>query len=90
MTTPTIFSDVSAVATVNRADLSGAVSTQKAIATLDAVTVTSTNIGMIRFQKGFSLVSLAIKSDDLDTSTNVTLLVGFLTDSDTGEIIITR
>ena len=57
MTTPTIFSDVAGISTVNRADFSGAVSSQKAIASIAAVTVTGTNIGMIRFQKGFSLIN---------------------------------
>ena len=85
MTTPTIFSDVAGITTVNRADFSGAVSSQKAIASIAAVTISGTNIGMIRFQKGFSLIHLAIVSDDLDTSTNVTLDVGFLLDNTTGE-----
>jgi len=85
MTTPTIFSDVAAITTVNRSDLSGAVTVQKAIASLVAVNVSGTNIGMIRFDTNFSLVSLAVKSDDLDSSTNVTLLVGYLYDGTTGE-----
>lgn len=56
---------------------------QKAVATIPAATATSTDIGMIPFQEGFNLVGLSIKSDDLDTSTNVTLDVGYIYDSST-------
>lgn len=85
MTTPTIFSDVAGITTVSRSDRSGALSSQKAIASIAAVTTSGTNIGMIRFDTNFSLVSLAIVSDDLDTATNVTLNAGYLYDGTTGE-----
>lgn len=87
MTDPTIFSDVAGDATnkfVSRREPQGVLA-QQAIATIPAVTVVATNIGMIRFEKNFSLTGLAIVSDDLDTATNVLLDVGFLLDSTTGE-----
>jgi len=84
MTTPTIFSDAAANAAQARFIPDG-VHAQKAIATIPATTATSTNIGMIRFQKGFTLTGLAIVSEDLDTGTSVTLDVGYLYDDTTGE-----
>ena len=81
MTTPTILSDVASTAPF----IPTGVHAQKATVTIPATTAASTNLGLIRFQKGFSLVSLAIKSDDLDTATNVTLDVGYLYDGTTGE-----
>lgn len=87
MTTPTIFSDVAGTADNKfqaKSEPQGVIP-QKAIAAIPAVTVSGTNIGMIRFEKGFSLTHLAIVSDDLDTATGVTLDVGFLLDGTTGE-----
>ena len=87
MTTPTIFSDVAGTATntfTAKSEPQGVIA-QKAIATLPATTASGTDIGMIRFEKGFALTGLAIVSDDLDTSTNVTLDVGYLYDDTTGE-----
>jgi len=87
MTAPTIFSDVAGTAVntfVAKKEPQG-VLVQKAIAAIPASTVTGTNVGMIRFEKGFSLTSLAIVSDDLDTGVTVTMDVGFLLDGTTGE-----
>ena len=58
---------------------------QKAIAEIPASTVVATDIGMIRFEKGWTLTGLDIVSDDLDSGTNVTLDVGYLLDGTTGE-----
>lgn len=85
MTTPTIFSDVAMTPYVAKADRDGSITAQKAIAAIPAVTVVDTNVGMIRFQKGFTLISLALLSADLDTATTVVLDVGYLYDDTTGE-----
>ena len=87
MTTPTIFSDVAGTATNNTIAkfTPYGVLPQKAIATIPASTAAGTNIGMIRFQRGFSLLSFEIASADLDTLTNVVLDVGYLYDGTTGE-----
>lgn len=87
MTTPDIFSDVAGTATnkfTAKLEPQGILA-QKAIATIPAATASGTDIGMIRFEKGFSLTGLAIVSADLDTATNVTLDVGYLYDDTTGE-----
>lgn len=84
MTTPTIFSDVADNPLVFRKQPQGTLQ-QKAIVAVPAVTVVATNIALIRFGTGFSLTSLAIVSDDLDTGTDVLLDVGFLLDGTTGE-----
>ena len=84
MTTPTIFSDVAVNEFQAKSEPQGVIA-QKAVVTVPAVTVVATNLGMIRFQKNFSLISLAVVSDDLDTSTNVILDVGYLYDDTTGE-----
>ena len=52
----------------------------KSVATLPATTASGSFVGMIRFNTGFSLKSLAIVSEDLDTSTNVQLDVGYVYD----------
>ena len=80
MTTPTILADTAGTAKVDR---SGAVRSVKAVATLAASTAADTIVGMIRFQKGFSLDHFAVVSDDLDTATNSTLDVGYVYDDDT-------
>ena len=84
MTTPTIFSDVASNPFQAKVEPQGVIA-QKAIATIPAATAAATNIGMIRFEKGFSLTGLAVVSDDLDTATTVTLDVGYLYDGTTGE-----
>ena len=87
MTTPTIFSDVAGTAEKNftaKSEPQG-VLVQRAVVTIPESTASATNIGMIRFERGFSLTGLAIASEDLDTATNVTLDVGYLYDGTTGE-----
>lgn len=87
MTDPTIFSDVAGTATntfSSKSEPQGVI-TQKFVATIPASTASGTNIGLIRIEKNFSLVGLAIVSADLDTLTNVTLDVGYLYDGTTGE-----
>lgn len=78
MTTPSILADTAGNARVDR---SGAVRSMKAAATVPASTAADTIVGMIRFEKGFSLDQLAVVSEDLDTATNVTLDVGYVYDS---------
>jgi hypothetical protein len=85
MTTPTILSDVAANPFEAKRHVDGGVFVQKAIASIPAAAAADTNIGMIRIQKGASLVGLSITSDDLDTGTVVLLDVGFLLDNTTGE-----
>lgn len=82
MTTPTVLSDVATYTYQIKHKAQGNMS-QKATATVAASTASGTNIGMIRFQKGFSLINFAIKTDDLDTSTNVTFDVGYVYDDNT-------
>lgn len=83
MTTPTLFSDVAANAYQAKVDRSGAVRTQKATVTVPASTASGTNIGVIRFQKGWNLAGFQVVSTDLDTGTSVTLDVGYLYDDST-------
>lgn len=80
MTTPSILADTAGSAKVDR---SGAVRSEKAIATIPAAAAADTIVGMIRFQEGFSLDQLAVVSEDLDTAINVTLDVGYVYDDDT-------
>jgi len=87
MTNPTIFAAGIGDATnkfVSRSEPQGVLG-QKTVASIPAVTVSGTDIGMIRFEKNFSLTHLSVVSDDLDSATNVTLDVGFLLDNTTGE-----
>ena len=87
MTTPTLFSDVAGTA-VNKFTAKSepqGVIVQKFVLTVPASTTSGTNAGLIRFDTNFSLTGLAIVSADLDTSTNVTLDVGYLYDGTTGE-----
>ncbi len=80
MTTPGLYSDVAVNAYQTKVERDGAVTSIKATAAIPATTVITTNVGMVRFQKGFFPTHLAIKSADLDTSTNVTLDVGYIYD----------
>lgn len=82
MSLPTLFSDVAAQPFVAKGEPQALVPL-RAIASIPAVTVVATDIGMIRFQKGFAPTHLVVFSDDLDTSTNVTIDVGYLYDDDT-------
>lgn len=80
MTTPTILADTAGNAKVDR---SGAVRSIHAQATVPNTTAADTIIGMIRFQKGFTLDQLAIKSSDIDAGTTVLIDVGYVYDDDT-------
>lgn len=82
MVQPTIFSDVASNPFQAKSEPQ-AVIPQKAIATIPAATAADTIIGMIRFQKGFSLTGLALVSDDLDSATNVLVDVGYVYDDNT-------
>jgi hypothetical protein len=82
MTTPSILSD-KATARDAKVDRSGAVRSQKAVATVPDTTASATVIGMIRFEGGFSLDQLVVKSDDLTASTALLLHVGYVYDDDT-------
>jgi len=79
MTTPTLIADTAGNAKVDR---SGAVRSIQAQAAIPDTTAATTLIGMIRFQKGFSLDQLAIKSSDIDAGTTVLLDVGYVYDDD--------
>lgn len=90
MTTPTLFSDVAGTANnkfTAKSEPQGVI-TQKFVLTVPASTASGTNAGLIRIEKNFSLIGLAIVSADLDTSTNVTLDVGYLYDDTTDEAVI--
>lgn len=80
MATPDLFSDVADNAFVAKSEPQGVLA-QKAIVTIPAAQAADSIAGMIRFQEGFNLVSLAIVSEDLDSATNVTLDVGYVYDS---------
>lgn len=79
MTTPTIFSNTAGNAYQAKHKAQGLLA-ERAVATIPAATGTGVNVGMIRFQKGFHLLEFDIKTDDLDTGTNVTLNVGYIYD----------
>lgn len=79
MTTPTLFSDVAANPLLAKGEPQGVI-TQKFSLTLPTTATAGTNCGLIRFQKGFSLVGLSLKASDMDTSTTLVLDVGYLYD----------
>jgi len=84
MTTPTLFSDVAANAFVAKSEPQGVIA-QKFTLTLPLAAAAGTNCGLIRFQKGFSLVGLSLVATDMDTATTLVLDVGYLYDGTTGE-----
>lgn len=87
MTAPTVFSDVAGTADntfMAKSEPQGII-TQKFILTLAAAVAADTNCGLIRFQKGFSLVGLSLVATDMDTATTLVLDVGYLYDGTTGE-----
>jgi len=49
--------------------------------TLPAGTVAGTNCGLIRFQRGFTPLSMAIVATDMDTATTLVLDVGYMYDN---------
>lgn len=76
-TTPTVFSDA-AYNTVLSAKMEPQNNlAQKAVYTVPALTASGTVIGMIPFEAGFSPLSFAFLTADLDSSTNVTLDIGY-------------
>lgn len=77
MTTPSILADTAQDARVDR---SGAVRSIKGTATVPNATAADTIIGLVRFQKGFSLQHLALTPSDMDAGTTVQLDVGFVYD----------
>lgn len=80
MTTPTILADSAVNAKVDR---SGAVRSISGQATIPNTTAANTYIGLIRFQAGFSLDMLAIKSSDMDAATDLLMDVGYVYDDNT-------
>lgn len=79
-----IFSDVAiSVDSPHAKRIEQGITTQKAIASIAAATASGSDVGMIRFQKGFNLDHFSLVSDDLDSATNVTLDVGFIYDDST-------
>jgi hypothetical protein len=85
MTTPTIFSDVATNPLVYRSQPQGVLA-QRFVLTVPVGAAIGTNFGLIRFDRGFSLLSLALVSTDMDTATTLTLNVGYLYDGTTGEV----
>lgn len=79
MTTPTVFSDVAAVASQWKQLPSGVIA-QKFTLSLTTSMAAGTNCGLIRFAPGFSLVGLSLKATDMDTATTLVLDVGYLYD----------
>lgn len=84
MTTPTLFSDVAGNEFQAKSEPQCNLA-QKFVLTLPAATAAGTNCGLIRFQKGFSLLGLALVATDMDTATTLVLDVGYLYDDTTGE-----
>lgn len=82
MTTPTLFSDVAANPLISKSEPQGVIA-QKFVLTLPAASAAGTNCGLIRFQKGFSLVGLSLVASDMDTATTLVLDVGYLYDDST-------
>ena len=78
MTTPLIFSNLGGETQQAKVLVGRGVTSQEAYVTIPSATPAATIIGMVPFKKGFTLTGLAIKSDDLDTATNVTLSVGYV------------
>lgn len=85
MTTPTIFSDVASQPFVFRSQPQGVLA-QKFVVSFPVAAAIGTNFGLIRFDRGFSLLSLALVSTDMDTATTLFLNVGYLYDGTTGEV----
>lgn len=77
MTTPSIFADTAGQAKVDR---SGAVRSVKAVATIPAATAANTIVGLVRFQKGFSLQHLAAVATSMDAGTDLLLDFGYVYD----------
>lgn len=80
MTTPSILADTADNAKVDR---SGAVRSISGQAEIPDTTAANTIVGLIRFQEGFTLDHLAIKSSDMDAGTDLLLDVGYVYDDDT-------
>lgn len=68
---------------IAKVDRSGAVVSDKAVVNVPDTTASATEIGFIRFQKGFNLVGLQIESDDITSGTALTLDVGYVYDDTT-------
>ncbi len=87
MTAPTVFSDVAGTAAntfIAKYEPQGILA-QKFVLSVAAGLIAGTNCGLIRFQKGFSLVKLDMVATDMDTSTTQVLDFGYLYDGTTGE-----
>jgi hypothetical protein len=87
MSTPSIFSDVAGTAEnkfVAKFEPQGILA-QRSTTLIPAGTAASTIVGLVRFEKGFSLTSLAFETDDLDTGLTVVIDIGYVYDGTTGE-----
>lgn len=81
MTTPTIFSTRTTVSQGQynfRHGGKGAVLADQTVITIPASTASGTNCAAFFIKAGFRLLGMTIKTDDLDTGTNVTLKSGIL------------
>jgi hypothetical protein len=80
MAIPTVFSDVAVNPFIAKGEPQGVIA-QKFTVTLPAGLTAGTNIGLVRFQRGFSPVAMAIVATDMDTATTLVLDVGYMYDS---------
>ncbi len=80
MALPTVFSDVATNPFVAKSKPQGVIA-QKFTVTLPAGLTAGTNIGLIRFQKGFTPLAMAIVATDMDTATTLVLDIGYMYDS---------
>lgn len=85
MTTPSIvpskYAGTSKDYLRSKIDRSGAVRTENGAVSVPSSTASGTIVGLVPFRKGASLARLFVVPDDLDTSTNVTLDLGYVYDS---------
>lgn len=80
MALPTVFSDVATNPFVAKSEPQGVIA-QKFTVTLPAGLAAGTNIGLIRFQRGFTPVAMAVVATDMDTATTLVLDIGYMYDS---------
>lgn len=87
MTTPTLFATGAEHPFQSKFQVQGNLSQESTI-TIPAGTGSQpsfTNVGLVRFQPGFSLLRLAITVDSLDSGATLRANIGYLYDGSTGE-----
>lgn len=80
MSIPTVFSDVASNPFVAKSEPQGVIA-QKFTVTLPAGLAAGTNVGLLRFQKGFTPLAMAVVATDMDTATTLVLDIGYMYDS---------